>query len=449
MNPAKAWGAVLSELEIKLSRPTFAAFFAKTKFVSFKDKTITITVNNPLIKEIIESRYLSQINHLVSKYYNKETRVVFKVNGQINKEELAGPLFLEKPTPVNTTSNSILVSQLNPLYTFENFAVSGSNQMAYAAAKAVVQTPGRSYNPLFLYGGVGVGKTHLMQAIGLEILKKHPSTRVIFCTGEEFTNEIIEAIRLKTTHQFKNKFRSAQVLLIDDIQFIAGKNTVQEEFFYTFNAIYRKGSQIVFTSDRPPSEIAKLEERLRSRFEGGLLIDIQPPDFELRTAILLIKAKQRGVNLPMNIAQEIAMRVFDTRRLEGFLIRLLTEAQVKNEPLTLALVQKVLGQKTTQKAPTTNLSPSLFFNAVSRYYKVKISLLKSKSRAKNIAFPRQILMYLLRNELNLSLNEIGSLLGNRDHTTILHGLEKISQLVSVNSVVQNDLFSIKNLLVEK
>lgn len=448
MDPVKTWNAVLSELELKVSRPTFAAFFSKTKFGSFENGVITINVNNPLIKEMIESRYFPEIKNLVDKYYNKETTVVFKVNGKIKKEESPGPLFVPV-SGVRVFEDLAKISHLDLLYTFENFAVSGSNQMAYAAARAVTQQPGHAYNPLFLYGGVGVGKTHLMQAIGLGVLKKQPKIKVIFCTGEEFTNEIIGAIRSKTTHRFKDKFRSAQVLLIDDVQFIAGKNTVQEEFFYTFNAIYRRGSQIVFTSDKPPSEISKLEERLRSRFEGGLLIDIQPPDFELRTAILLIKAKQRGFDLPMNIAQELAVQISDARRLEGSLIRVLTESQVRKEPLSLGLVHRVLGGKQLLKTGVSPLSPSVFFNAVSKHYNVKVSFLKSKTRARPVAFPRQVLMYLLRFELNLSLNEIGSLLGGRDHSTILHGVGKITSLLSSKQSFQEDLLSIKNLVVNK
>lgn len=447
MNPEERWQAVLSELELKVTRPTFAAFFSQTKFVSLVNNTIVVSVTNPLVKEIIESRYLAEIQELINKYYDKKLKIVFKVSEKTKKEEFLGPLFVSYKS--YNLEDQARLSHLNPLYTFENFAVSSTNQMAYAACQAVAQKPGFSYNPLFLYGGVGVGKTHLMQAIGLAILKRKPETKVIFCSGEEFTNEIIEAIRSKTTQRFKNKFRSAEVLLIDDVHFIAGKNSVQEELFYTFNAIYRRGSQIVFTSDRPASEINRLEERLKSRFEGGLSIDIQPPDFELRTAILLIKAKQKGVNLPMNVAQSLAAQVSDARRLEGCLIRVLTEAEVKKEPLTLDLVQRVFGKKPTIKTSVSLSSPSVFFNAVSKYYRIKTTLIKSKTRQQSIAFPRQVLMYLLKDELGLSLNEIGSLLGGRDHTTILHGIEKINNLLLVKDSVKNDLLAIKNLIVNK
>lgn len=447
MDPAKVWGAVLSEIELKVSRPTFATFFSKTRLDCFKNGKAFILVGNPLVKEIIENRYYQLIQNLIEKHSHKKTGLVFKVDTLPKTEALPGPLFSNLPN--SNFEDFILKSHLNPLYTFENFAVSGSNQMAYAAARAVVQSPGHAYNPLFLYGGVGVGKTHLMQAIGIELLKKKEGLKVVSSTGEEFTNEIIEAIRSKTTQRFKNKFRTAQIFLIDDIQFIAGKNAVQEEFFYTFNTLQRRGYQIVLISDRPPSEISKLEERLRSRFEGGLLIDIQPPDFELRTAIVLIKAKQRGVDLPMDIAQEIASSVSDARRLEGILIRLLTEAEVRKEPVSLLFFRQLFGKNPKPLSFTSSPSPSVFFNAVAKYFGIKISLLKSPSRSRPIAFPRQILMYILRKELGLSFSEIGSFLGGRDHTTILHGVEKITGLLQFNEKVQKDVFSIKSLVGEK
>ena len=315
--------------------------------------------------------------------------------------------------------------------------------MAYAAAQSVANSPGRAYNPLFLYGGVGVGKTHLMQSVAVEILKKDNTVRVVFCSGEEFTNEIINAIRLKNTYRFKDKYRNARLLLIDDIQFIAGKNAVQEEFFYTFDAIQKRGAQIILTSDKPPSEISKLEDRLRSRFEGGLLIDIQQPDFELRTAIVLIKARLRGINLPMNVAQELATQVSDGRRLEGTLVRLFSESEVRKEAITVELVSRLFGKSIKPKPWGFSFSPQSIMNAVSRYYGIKLSLLKSTTRVKPVSLPRQILMYLLRTEMNLSLNDIGSLLGGRDHTTIIHGVDKISKLVEVDEKTKQDVFKIK------
>lgn len=448
MDPFNLWPAILAEIELKVSRPTFTAFFLKTKLDSLQDNRAVISVANPLVKDIVESRYYSLIKGLLEKHSQKKINLQFKIGAVLKEEGPPGPLFVRAPAPFSS-QNQIEFSHLNPLYSFDNFAVSSSNQMAYAAARAITHSPGRAYNPLFLYGGVGVGKTHLMQAIGIQLLKKDASVKVIFCTGEEFTNEIINAIRSKTTHKFKDKFRTASVFLIDDVQFIAGKNAVQEEFFYTFSAIYRRGGQIVLTSDKPPSAISKLEERLRSRFEGGLLIDIQPPDFELRSAILLIKAKLRGIDLPMNIAQELAVQVSDARRLEGALIRFLTEAEVLKEPISLSLAHRLFGKKLAPGTNTPSLSSSSFINAVSKYFNIRVSLLKGERRLKQIVFPRQVLMFLLRSELLLSLNEIGALLGGRDHSTVLHGIEKVTSLVSKNESVQKDIFAIKSLVGEK
>ncbi len=447
MDTSNIWNAVLAEIELKVSRPTFAAFFTKTS-LNIEDKNAIISVTNPLIKEMIESRYYGEIKGLLEKHAKKNFNLVFKIGAastvKNNRNSSPGPLF--QVSKEQEAETNIRLSHLNPSFTLDNFAVSSSNQMAHAAALAVIKSPGHAYNPLFLYGGVGVGKTHLMQSVGIELLKNNRSIRVIFCTGEEFTNEIIEAIRTKTTQRFKDKFRNVNLLLIDDIQFIAGKNAVQEEFFYTFNAIQRKGSQIIFTSDRPPQEIAKLEERLRSRFEGGLLIDIQQPDFELRTAIVLIKSKQRGVDMPMNLAQELAVRVSDARRLEGSLIRLLSETQVRQEPLSIGLIQKLFGKNNLQPQNNQPATISHYISAISSYFHLKSSQLKSATRTKSIALPRQILMYLLRNELRLSLNEIGYVLGGRDHSTILHGIDKISRLRETDSQIKNDLTTIKTTL---
>ena len=448
MDPVKTWSAVLSEIELKVSRPMFAAFFAKTRLDSFRDGVATITVSNPLIKEVVESRYAVLIKDLLEKQVKTKTKIFFKVGVNAKTEQISGPLF----SPLSSTvpfAEIVYRSHLNFLFTFENFCVSSSNQMAYAAARAVAQTPGRAYNPLFLYGGVGVGKTHLMQAIGIELLKNNVGMKVLFCSGEEFTNEIIDAIRSKTTYKFKDKFRNAHVLLIDDVQFIAGKNAVQEEFFYTFNTIQRRGSQIILTCDRPPSEISKLEERLRSRFEGGLLIDIQQPDFELRSAIILIKAKQRNIDLPMDVAQELAQEVSDARRLEGSLIRLITEAEVRKQPISLSLVHQLFGKKTRQAFLLKPSSPGVFLIAVAKHYGIRSSLLRGDTRVHLIALPRQVLMYLLRTELGLSLNEVGALLGGRDHTTVMYGVEKIKSLLLSNEDVRNDLYSIKTLVGEK
>ncbi|MBM3205575.1 chromosomal replication initiator protein DnaA, partial [Candidatus Shapirobacteria bacterium] len=297
-----------------------------------------------------------------------------------------------------------------------------------------------------LYGGVGVGKTHLMQAIAHEVLKRNPRAKIIYCMGEEFTNEIVNAIREKTTKEFKQKYRSTRLLMVDDIQFIAGKTAVQEEFFHTFNAIWRVGGQIVLTSDRKPEEISKLEDRLRSRFEGGLTIDIEPPDFELRTAILLIKAQQKNIKLPMDVAQLIASNITSTRKLEGFLIRLMTESQTKKQAITLELTHALLGQDNGTIFPQKMVKPREVLSTVASFYNLRLSDLVGPKRDKKIALPRQIVMYLLRNDLKVSLMDIGRFLGDRDHTTIMHGVEKVTRFLPESEDLRVEMVGIRKKL---
>jgi len=338
---------------------------------------------------------------------------------------------------------AIAQARLRPDFTFDNFAVSSTNQMAHAAAQAVADSLGKAYNPLFLYGGVGVGKTHLMQAIAYQVLQKRPKTKVIYCTSEEFTNDIINAIRRKNTEDFKKQYRSAKLLMVDDIQFIAGKETAQEEFFHTFNSLWRLGRQIVLTSDRSPEEIKKLEDRLRSRFEGGLIIDIQNPNFELRTAILQIKAQQAGVSLPMDVAQIIASNVTSTRKLEGLLTRLISESKTQQIPINPQLAQNLLGTDLELDPKKKNIQPKIIKKAILNYYQVRATDLDSSKRHKTIVVPRQILMYLLRNDLKLPYANIGQFLGGRDHTTIMHGVEKITRLLPEDEDIRVDIDRIR------
>ncbi len=313
---------------------------------------------------------------------------------------------------------------LNPNFTFDTFAVSTTNEMAHAAAVAVSKNPGKSYNPLFFYGGVGVGKTHLMQAIGNNILKTKPETNIVYCTGEEFTNEIVQAIRTKRAGAFKQKYRSAEVLLIDDIQFIAGKNAVQEEFFHTFNALTQNYGQIVLTSDRPPHNISLLEDRLRSRFEAGLMIDIAQPTFELRTAIVLLKSKIAQLPLKIDLAKNIALKITSARKIEGFITKLRSEVELKQLPLTPELVYRLLNFETNVKEKA-RYSPSDVIKAVASFFKIRPIMLTGKKRLKNIVRARHLAMYILRKDLNLSLTEIGRWFGGKDHTSVMHAIKRI------------------------
>ncbi len=454
MNKEKIWQTVLENLKITLSSASFNTWFPQTFIVRVKtldkDRQITeIGCPNPFVSQTVENRYYGLIKEALDQATGKKNNLVFIVKPlpaprrqQSRREE---PLF-EKPQERPEVAEAIERAGLRPDFNFDTFAVSSTNQMAHAAAQAVAKSPGKAYNPLFLYGGVGVGKTHLMQAIGNAVLTRNPRTRIVYCTGEEFTNEIVEAIRKKTTDEFKKKYRTVRILLVDDIQFIGGKEKIQEEFFHTFNAIWKIGGQIVLTSDRPPQEISKLEARLRSRFEGGLTIDIQPPDFELRTAILLIKAQQRGFKLPMDVAQLIASNITSTRRLEGFLTRLISEVQTRNVPLTPELTTALLGDINGLETPKRIVKPKEAISAVASYFDLKISDLTGARRLKQIVLPRQILMYLLRTELKLPLMEVGRLLGGRDHTTIIHGVEKITNLLPTSEDLRVDIAGIRKRL---
>jgi len=445
MNNETLWKNTLEELKISVSKAIFQTLFQKTQLVSLDNNIATIGCPSGYIQSLIETRYYSLLKDILDRQTKNSNSLIFVIKSVFSPSSDSGPLFSQTTTTQGFQNHSD--HRLRSDFTFENFAVSSSNQLPFAAATAVAKNPGVAYNPLFLWGGVGVGKTHLMQAIGHEILNHNPEAKIIFCLGEEFTNEIIDAIRNKTTDQFKKKFRSAKVLLLDDVQFIAGKVTVQEEFFHTFNAIQREGGQIVLTSDRPPEEIAKLEERLKSRFEAGLIVDIPTPDFELRTAILLIKARNRKIDLPMDLAQLIAANIESNRKMEGFLTRLISESETKKIPISSELIHSLLGKTLTENGLLNKeIKPKNVMETVAAYFNLKVSQLKGETRVKEVAVPRQILMYLLRVDLKLPLMEVGKILGGRDHTTIMHGVEKITQQLSENEDLRVDIAGIKQKL---
>jgi chromosomal replication initiator protein len=452
MDTEKLWKSVLAELELSVSKATYQTHFAHSSLISFTDNVATIGFSNPLMRTLVETRYYSLVKSSIDRRVNQNTSLVFVVVPK--KETLsakdAGPLF-DAPREEATFSTNSVARRLHirPDFTFDNFAVSTSNQMAYAAATAVAKSPGTAYNPLFIYGGVGVGKTHLMHAVANAILAKKPNTPIVYCMGEEFLNEIVEAIQTKTARQFKQKYRSAQLLCVDDVQFIAGKQTAQEEFFHTFNAVHREGGQIILISDRPPSEISKLEDRLRSRFEGGLTVDVSAPDFELRVAIINIKSVALGMAVPSDAAQLIAANITDTRAIEGFLRRLLTESEARKTPISAELVSSLLsikkGQGETLKQ-TKRVSPQEALEAVATYFGIKTTAIKGPKRDRPLARPRQVFMYLCRTELGLTLDDIGGVLGGRDHTTIMHGVDTITQELSTNERLREAITGIKQKL---
>lgn len=449
----KVWKDTLDIIRVSISPATFSTWFSQTFLVSLKEvggerNIVEIGCSSPFIADTIERRYFGLIQDSLNTVTENKNDISFVVKQQPTKQNREiSPLFTTEQNPDNQSTERVLrQSRIGEGFTFENFAVSTTNQMAWAASDAVSKNLGRAYNPLFLWGGVGVGKTHLMLAIGHRVLEKDPEAKVLYCMGEEFTSEIIEAIRNKTTASFKHRYRDLGLLLLDDVQFLAGKNAVQEEFFHTFNVLQRRGGQIVLTSDKPPHEIEKLEERLRSRFEAGLIIDISPPDFELRTAISLIKAKERGLELPMEVAQAIAANIDSTRRIEGFLTRLLSEALEKKTPLSVDTVTGLLGKQngSSNNAIKRHVFPQEVVSAVAQYFAVGKRRLLGPNRSKPIATPRQILMYLLRVELGLPLQEVGRIVGGRDHTTVMYAVEKISENLSTDQKMRQDIMGIKS-----
>ncbi len=450
MDTKQAWKDSLEIIKISVSPAIFSTWFLQTHLSSLKDlgERVTAEVGCPtsFAKNTIESRYFGLVQDSLIKVLGKNCDLIFAVKENPDKikhtDGVVSPLFTEEKEDEGFLER-LQRARIRPSFTFENFAVSSSNQMAHAAAQAVSQSLGSAYNPLFIWGGVGVGKTHLMVSVGNHTLKINPNKKVLFCTGEDFTNDIVEGIRNKTTQAFRNKYRRLDLLLIDDIQFIAGKDTVQEEFFHTFNAVTSAGGQIILTSDRPPSEISKLEERLRSRFEAGLIVDVAPPDFELRCAITQIKAKEKGLDITSDQAQMIAANIESARKIEGILTRLLTEVHIKKSPITNDSIESALGKDSDAGAQIVRKSPQEVTDAVSKYYQVGKRLILGESRARPIARPRQILMYLLRTQLGIPLEEVGRLVGGRDHTTVMHAVEKVTQLATNDVQIREDILKIK------
>ena len=404
----------------------------QTKLIELSEKEAVVACENNGVRFFLEKKIKELENKL---FFITKKRLKIRFVLIEKKTKKPPPLFSYQPT----LETLISASGISIKYSFENFAVSSTNQVAFAAAQAVVTNPGKNYNPLFIYGGVGVGKTHLASAVGRKILENDPKKKVLFCQGDLFINELIESIREKTTQNFRRKYRRLDVLIIDDVQFIAGKERVQEEFFHTFNSVVTSGGQIILTSDRPPNEIKKLEDRLSSRFLGGLIVDIQPPDFELRTAILLIKAKEKGFFLDIEAAKIIAEKITDCRALEGTLLTIYANLFIKEkkEKIDLEVVKKYFSSQQQKNQKKITIDDVL--KTVCSYYNIKINQLKSNSRLSNFVFPRQVTMYILREYLKMKQEEIARLLKRKDHTTVIHGVEKVRQLILKNPLIKEEV----------
>ncbi len=433
------WADVVDRLKDELSTPSFETWVRSVVPKSLDDNVLTLEVPTEFTRELIAARYTDLMRDLVQKTFRQPLDIHISV---------AEP----KPTPATSKHGrartneeegkpSVYASRLNPKYTFEAFVVGSSNRFAHAASLAVAEMPARAYNPLFLYGGVGLGKTHLMHAIGHIVLKQDPASRVLYVSAENFTNELINAIQDNKMVPFRNRYRNIDVLLIDDIQFVGGKERTQEEFFHTFEALHGAHKQIVISSDRPPKDIKYLEERLRSRFEWGLITDIQPPDLETRMAILSKKAQLENLSVPDELIQFIASKI-DTniRELEGALIRVMAYGSITRQALTPDLAYEALKDvihETRKKVITIRLIQE----EVARHFDLKVEEFKAKKRTRAVAHPRQIAMYIARELTDASLPKIGEEFGGRDHTTVMHACEKVirdrSQDPHLNQMIQN------------
>jgi chromosomal replication initiator protein len=438
MKPEQAWQAVTGQLQMDMPKASFDTWVRNTEVISYEDNVFIIGVPNAYARDWLESRLSSKIKRLLCGIMNRTVSVRFIVwqAGIVEAVVDISPPDDDVEIPRNQDKTSALINR----YTFENFIVGSSNRLAHAASLAVAERPAQAYNPLFLYGGVGLGKTHLLHAIGNHCLNCKQS--VLYVTSEEFTNDLINAIRSHTTQSFREKYRRIDVLLIDDIQFIAGKESTQEEFFHTFNSLHNQDKQIIITSDRPPKALVTLEERLRSRFESGLAADIQPPDFETRVAVLRSKSERMGRTIPSEIIEGIARRVqSNIRELEGSLTRVLALADLGNLPLNVKLVETALSDLLPKRS---SIEPDDVVSQVAEAFGVTVQNLVGPDRRQEVVLPRQIAMYLLRIEANCSLPKIGEALGGRDHTTVMYACQKVTDLLERDDKLRRQVIDIRD-----
>ena len=467
INVNQLWQTVLSDLESRISRSAFDNWFRQTSLAGVDNDVAIIHAPNAFSASTLQGRYASQVERVLSDVIGRRITVEFAVNHQMPErpgrarvtpaaERPAAPpparpvRRLERaadrsPTGLGNRQLALESSAhgLVPRLTFQTYVVGSSNRLAHAAAQAIAERPGAQYNPFFVHGGVGLGKTHLLHAVGHRAMELNADLKIMYVTSETFTNDVINAIRSQRMEDFRGRYRSIDILMVDDIQFIAGKESTQEEFFHTFNALYQNGKQVIVSSDQPPRSIAALEERMRSRFAGGLIADVQSPDFEMRTAILRTKAEELGINMPPDVIEYIAHRdQTNIRELEGALNKILMMAQLYNRHLNLTLAMEALtdASNTQRRAKTT---ASDVVDAVARHYQIQEKDLKGRQRTRNIVFPRQVAMFLLREETDISLEEIGRAMGGRDHTTVLHGIKKIEAALDSDVQLRASIMAIR------
>lgn len=451
----RLWNETLAHLEQTLNPQHFSTWIKPIRFVSVDKDAILLQVPNRFVRDWLRDHYMQLIQETVSKIgavaykiqLEIETKSIKQIDSATEKESGRQKQTVSvQPPRENSTRDFHGIGNLNSKYIFDEFVAGSSNQFAFAAAMAVANNPATTYNPLFIYGGVGLGKTHLVNAIGNAILKKNPEMRVCYYTSEKFMNELINSLRYAKMDEFRNKFRSIDVLLIDDVQFIAGKERTQEEFFHTFNSLYESHKQIVVTSDKFPKEIPGLEERLRSRFEWGLIADIQPPDVETKQAILKMKAEQNGIDLPEEVSQFLSTSVSsNVRELEGFLIRIGAYASLTSTPISLAMAKEILKDILVEK--NKEITVEEIQKVIASQFSIKISDLKSAKRLKALVLPRQIAMYLSRQLTSCSYPEIGERFGGKDHSTIIHAIKKIEKQIETDFQLRSTINSIRNQII--
>ena len=441
MNPEQAWKSVIGQLQMEMPKATFDTWVRDACFLSEENGKFTIGLQNAYARDWVESRLTSTVTRMMSGILNHPVEVQFVVapagQGEIAPVQEQQPAYTNGAAPQKTTNPT-----LAPKYTFENFVVGANNRLAHAASLAVSENPARAYNPLFLYGGVGLGKTHLLHAIGNACDLN--GLRVLYVSSEEFTNDLINAIRSHTTQSFREKYRQIDVLLVDDIQFIAGKESTQEEFFHTFNTLHSQDKQIVISSDRPPKAMNTLEERLRSRFEWGLTADIQPPDFETRMAILRFKAERNRRQVPDEILELIARRMqTNIRELEGALTRVIAYSDLRGMPLCEDLVNTALADVLPRRR---KIQPDQVIETVAETFGLSKERMLGRERSRQVALPRQIAMFLMREDAHISLPQIGEYLGGRDHTTVMYGCDKVADLLERDHRLRRQVMDIRQQL---
>jgi chromosomal replication initiator protein len=448
MKPEQAWQATVGQLQMEMPKAAFNTWVRDAELVAYEDGCFMVGVANAYARDWLESRLSSTVKRMLTGMMNRSVEVRFSIwqsTGELADHPVEDGIVLdgepqaaESHSPNGHHPGSAFITR----YSFENFVVGQSNRLAHAASLAVAENPARAYNPLFLYGGVGLGKTHLLHAIGRMCAQR--GMHVLYVSSEEFTNDLINAIRTHTTQAFREKYRRPDVLLIDDIQFIAGKESTQEEFFHTFNSLHGQDRQLVLTSDRPPKAMVTLEERLRSRFEWGLIADIQPPDYETRLAILRSKAERAGYRMESDILELIARRVqSNIRELEGALTRIAAFADLSGLPMTAQMVEMVLSDLLPRRS---EVQPDEVLRKVADTFGVGMERMLGRDRSREVALPRQIAMYLLREESNISLPQIGEALGGRDHTTVMYGCEKVADLLEQDDRLRRQVIDIKEQL---